>query len=102
MTNKLVESNEGSVFLCLPSLLSTNIPNPIQLADTEHENSKKITAKLTQLIVAQDEHGEVDQAEQMRKSTEISKARETKQYRSRYRGRQRHICYFVFLCRYKR
>ena len=66
-----------------PRLGGLGIPNPRRQAETEHQNSKDLTAKLTQLIVAQDERGEVDPVEQMRIKNEISKARETKQKNDR-------------------
>merc|ERR1712002_765101 len=38
-----------------PRLGGMGIPNPKRMAITEHENAKKLTARLTQLIVEQDE-----------------------------------------------
>ena len=66
-----------------PRLGGLGIPNPLGQAETELQNSKALTAKLTQMIVAQDERGEVDPSEQMKIRNEISKARETKQKNDR-------------------
>ena len=62
-----------------PRLGGLGLQNPVGQAETEHQNSKALTAKLTQLIVAQEDRGEVDMAEQMKIKTEIAKTRETKQ-----------------------
>ena len=64
-----------------PRLGGLGIPNPRGSAESEYQNSKKLTAKLTSLIVEQDERGEMDLAEQRKISREISKARETEQKR---------------------
>ena len=62
-----------------PRLGGMGIPIPNEIADMEHQNSKKLTAKLTQLIVDQDESGEVDLSELVKTRIEIAKEREKRQ-----------------------
>ena len=70
---------ERAVFALPPRLGGLGIPNAVRLAESEHQNSKQLTSKLTQRIVAQDESGEIDLAEQMTITREISKTRERQQ-----------------------
>ena len=70
---------ERAMIALPPRLGGMGIPNPVRTADFEYQNSKKLTAKLTEFIVAQDERGKLDQAEQLKIRLEISKARETEQ-----------------------
>ena len=80
LANGLVPTYRERAIIALPPRLGgMGIPNPVGMATIEHQNSKKLTASLTQFIVAQDERGEVDQAEQLKTRMEISKARELKQ-----------------------
>ena len=64
-----------------PRLGGMGIPNPVGLAGIEYQNSKEITAKLTGMIVTQDQSGEVDPWEQLEIRARISKTREAKQKR---------------------
>ena len=70
---------EREIVALPPRLGGMGMPNAGGMTEFEYQNSKKLTAKLTQLIVAQDERGEVDQAEQQKTRMDISKARETRQ-----------------------
>ena len=73
------EDPERAIIALPPRLGGLGIPNPWKIADTEHQNSMKLTAQLTQRIVDQDESTEIDLAEQWNITREISKAREAEQ-----------------------
>ena len=62
-----------------PRLGGLGIQDPRKLAEIEYNNSKKLTAKLTNFIVQQEEHGDVDLAEQQRIRSEIAKDRAKRQ-----------------------
>merc|ERR1712002_62660 len=75
----ILTDGERGVVALPPRLGGLGIPNPWGQAENEHQNSIKLTRKLTQRIVAQDDFGEIDLAEQMTITREITKARERKQ-----------------------
>ncbi|XP_042891390.1 uncharacterized protein LOC122265946 [Penaeus japonicus] len=71
---------ERSIFELPPRKGGLGIPNPCKLAEIEHENSIKLTA--AQQIIDQNEHGEINLAEQKKKKkikTEITRNREQRQ-----------------------
>lgn len=70
---------ERSIFELPPRKGGLGIPNPCKLADIEYENSIKLTAGLTQQIINQNKHGEINLAEQQKIRTEITRNREQKQ-----------------------
>ena len=75
----VLTDEERGVVALPPRLGGLGIPNPCGQAEYEHQNSMKLTRQLTQRIVAQDDFGEIDLAEQMTITREITKAREGKQ-----------------------
>ena len=66
--------------VALPARLGgMGIINPTKVADYEYSNSRKLTQPLTEMIMEQNNTGEIDESRQFRVKQEISKERESKQ-----------------------
>lgn len=70
---------ERTILELPPRLGGLGMTNPSRMANTEFENSIKLTASLTQSIIAQDTHTQTDMREQIRIRKELTNARENLQ-----------------------
>ena len=81
---KLVKSqtlgeSERAVLALPPRLGGMGIINPVELADVENQNSISLTRSLTEMIIAQDPEGEVDQSTIQERKRKMAEERQQRQ-----------------------
>ena len=79
LRSRILGNNERVLLELPPRLGGLGITFPERMAATEHQNSIKLTRFLTEMIIAQDAHGETDDNAITELNKQISKDRQQEQ-----------------------